>query len=98
MINPKTGTHEWYHSTPPERVEDILKDGLKTSATPVQQKKRAAVPGVFLSATPFKEEWPTFKVNTEDIHESKISLDGETEDRLAVRISEDIPANKISQR
>lgn len=98
MINPDTGTHEWYHSTTPDRVEDILREGLKISSRPVQQSRRGAVPGIFLSSVPFNEEQPTFKVNTEDIQESKISTDPEAEGRLAIRILEDIPMTKIRQR
>jgi len=37
VINHKTGTCIWYHSTPVERVKNILREGLKINSKPTWQ-------------------------------------------------------------
>lgn len=67
VINPKRDDCIWYHSTPNERVESILKNGLKINSKPTWQSKPE--PWIYVSTTPFDESdgTTTFEVDLSEL-------------------------------
>ncbi len=51
VVNPARGDCLWYHTTPAERVEAILRDGLRVNSPPVWQA--APEPWIYLSTMPW---------------------------------------------
>ena len=72
LINHKNNTTIWYHTTPTNNVESILKYGLKINSKPTFQKH--SEPWIYLSTVPFLDfgvinDITLFEVDCRDIEE-----------------------------
>ena len=93
VINPENNSTIWYHSTPNDRVESILKNGLLINSKPEYQSKPE--PWIYVSTVIFTNEkgFTTFEVNLDEIDEDDVGWP--FEDNWQLRVFVNIPANKL---
>ena len=96
LINPKSGNCIWYHSTPKERVDLILKEGLKINSEPTYQFSKEH--WIYIATIPFNTNpgFITFEVDCSDIDEEKAGWPFSSDWQL--RVFEDIPPDKLKLR
>lgn len=97
IVNPETGNTVWYHSTTPDRVTKILKDGLKIfSRTSHNNENR--VPWLYVSSRPFSKTNPTFLVDMADIedHEVQLVFEQDNDKQQNLRVFVNIPVDKLT--
>jgi hypothetical protein len=54
VINHKTNNCIWYHTTPDDKIDKIIKEGLKINSKPSWQSKPE--PWIYVSTMPWKQE------------------------------------------
>lgn len=103
ILNHKNDSYIWYHTTPQERVDSILKDGLKINSPPTYQG--GPEPWIYVSTEPFwMENGVTLKVDLEDVKHKDAGWpfqSGPEEDpeeweaRWQLRVFVDVPTEKL---
>ena len=93
LINNENNSTIWYHSTPNNRVESILKNGLLINSEPTYQSHPE--PWIYISTVIFTKEsgFTTFEVNLDEVEEKDAGWP--FEDNWQLRIFVNIPANKL---
>lgn len=89
----------WYHCTPPERVNSILKEGLKINSMPTYQD--CPEPWIYVSSKPFFLNLVVLTIDLSYLPWDKAGWPfGEEEkpieERIQLRILEDIPVKYIN--
>lgn len=106
-MNPARGDCIWFHTTPKERLERILREGLHVNSPPTWQA--APEPWIYLSTRPWRcgeHEQVVLEVNlagfSEDEARSEVGwpfVDGpgteSWESRWQLRVTRDIPPERI---
>ena len=97
IYNPDNDSTVWYHSTPKERVIDILKEGLKVFS-PGSDINSKRVPWLYLSSKPLISDRAIFKVNLVgmDINEVKEVFGGHVDGCIYQRVFVDIPVERLT--
>ena len=97
IINPDNNSTVWYHSTPKDRVSNILKQGLKTFS-PGSDISSKRVPWLYLSSKPLISDKAVFSVDISDIKEEEVKeiFGGRVDSCIYQRVFVNIPAEKIS--
>ena len=104
VVNHKNGKCIWYHTTTAERLNSILKHGLKINSRPVWQAQKE--PWVYLSTEPWNpDSWGDYvilEVNLDWLPAENCGWafadpgnEEEWANRWQLRVFVDIPADKI---
>jgi hypothetical protein len=104
VINYKNNSCIWYHTTPLERVETILREGLKINSEPTWQS--SSEPWIYLSVEPWlpesKEPYTVLEVDLSFLHTNDCGWpfvdptnDAEWDGRWQLRVFKDIPPEYI---
>lgn len=97
IVNPDNNSTVWYHSTPKDRVSNILKEGLKIFS-PGSDISSKRVPWLYLSSKPLISDKAIFQIDISDIKEEDVKevFGGRVDGCIYQRIFVDIPVKKIS--
>ena len=96
LINPETNNTIWYHSTPKERLDSILKEGLRINSIPTFETG-GPYPWIYVSTVPFdpdNQKLVLLQIDLRDIPEERAGWP--FEDRWQLRVFMDIPAKYIN--
>ena len=102
VINHVRGDCVWYHSTPIERVEKILKEGLRINSLPSWYS--SPMPWIYVSIRPndYKQEgYATIETDLSFLNPKECGWPfvepgmPEWEERWQLRVFRDIPAEKL---
>ncbi|MDD5065024.1 MAG: hypothetical protein PHQ35_09755 [Phycisphaerae bacterium] len=102
VINHKTGSFIWYHSTPKERLDNIRKEGLKINSEPSWQGEPE--PWIYVSTIPWNAENNVVLevdlsfLNTYECGWPFVDKDTPLEDLWQLRVFKDIPLKYIEVR
>jgi hypothetical protein len=102
IVNHLRGDCIWFHTTPTERLDSILRDGLKCNSPPAWQSRPE--PWIYVSTKPWQcgeHEQVVLAVDLSDVPWDKagwpfVDYGGEEwENRWQLRVFVDIPPGKI---
>ena len=101
VINHKNNSCIWYHTTPNDRVEKILREGLRINSDPGWQEEPE--PWIYVSTEPFmlSPETTTFEVDLSFLGGLECGWPftepgaPDWEDRWQLRVFKDIPAKYL---
>lgn len=100
VINHKNNNCIWYHTTTNDKVDSIIKNGLKINSSPTWQNKPE--PWIYLSVVPWKEgkDITIFEVDLSFLDTNECGWafadeDTPLEELWQLRVFKNIPSNKI---